>query len=801
MSLYKILQLFVFLWVGFSACAQGIEIRGRVTDTEQQPIAFATVRVIGTSVGATTDDEGKYSFETRYNDTITVAFSCIGYETRERTIINADASRGYVLNATLKSNSKELSEVEITEYKAQTDAMQSYNREQLNGVRGASGSAVEELLATLPGVITPSELSSQYNVRGGSYDENAVYINGTEMYRSQLVSTGQQEGLSVINPEMVDKIDFSSGGFSSEYDDKMSSVLDITYRRPLPFEASITAGLMGVSATLGQSSKKFSQLHGFRYRKNSSLLSTLDEKGEYDPSFLDYQLNMIYTPSSRWILRVSGNIAVNNYKFTPTTRETSFGTISDAHKLKVYFDGHEKDRYENWQGSAGIGYKFSEKSGIGLSVSGALLNELVSQDISSQYWLDNDDENITTGTIGIGSSLEHIRDRLKISVVDAELKGYLGLNNHNITYGASLKALHIKESVNEWEMRDSAGYNITKDKNFSLWYSLKSQQNLSTMKFSFFFQDNWKIRLNNDGMISVNAGIRFSYLDFNREFLVSPKVFVAWKPGRTSDWLFRLSTGLYHQTPFYKDYRRITSATDGEYLITLNKNIKAQRSFQLTVGADRTFRWSNRPFKLSMEAYLKTISNFIPYQIDNMKVIYAGENKGSATVAGIDVKFFGQFVPGADSWISLGLMNATQSVGGIRVPMPTDRRYNLGLYFTDYFPGYSRLKFFLKGILNDGIPVYAPDTFGERGYFRMPAYKRVDLGVSFALVQPLKPDESKTGVHKILRSAWLGFDIFNIFDMENVAGYYWVADITSKNYAVPNYLTGRQINFTISLEF
>lgn len=786
--------------VGNLAFAQGVEIRGTVTDTDRKPIPFATVRVVGTATGAITDDDGKYSFITRMSDTITVAFSCIGYESRERSIYDVNDERGYVLNCQLHKNTQNLKEVEVTEYKAQTNAMQSFNSEHLKGARGASGASVEELLATLPGVVTPSELSSQYNVRGGSYDENAVYINGTEIYRPQLVATGQQEGLSVINSDMVDKINFSSGGFSSEYDDKMSSVLDISYRRPLPFEASLTAGLMGVNATLGQSSTKFSQLHGFRFRKNSSLLSKLDEKGEYDPTFLDYQLNLVYTPSDRWIFRASANIAVNDYKFTPTTRETSFGTIDEVHQLKVYFDGYEKDRYENWQGALALGYKFSDKAGIGLNLSGAWLNELVTQDISSEYWIDVEDNSSQT-QIGIGRSIEHVRQRLDIKVFDAELKGNLGLNNHNLTYGVAMKAMRIKERSNEWEARDSAGYNQSPSSALEVWYSLSSRQNLSTMKLSAFVQDAWKVALPENGLLSINAGIRFSYLDFNKEFLVSPKLYLTWKPGKYNDWLFRFSAGLYHQTPFYKEYRNYSVNESGEYFIELNRNIKAQRSLQFSLGADRTFHWGNRPFKLSAEAYLKSISNYIPYQIDNMKIVYAGRNLGKATIAGLDLKFFGQFVPGADSWISVGVMSANQTVEGIRSPMPSDRRYNLGIYFTDFFPKIPRLKFFLKGIFNDGIPVSAPGTYGDAGYFRMPAYKRVDIGLSYALVNPLKEGETRTGVHKIFRSAWIGFDIFNLFDMQNIAGYYWVADISSKQYAVPNYLTGRQFNVTVSLEF
>ena len=785
-----------------ASVAQGIEIRGRVVDTERRSLPFATVRVAGTAVGAITDDDGKYSLETRMADTITVVFSCIGYETRERQIIDANPQQGLVVNATLKENTKKLNELEVTEYKQQTDAMQSFNREQVQRVRGASGSGVEELLATLPGVVTPSELSSQYNVRGGSFDENAVYINGTEIYRPQLIASGQQEGLSVINPDMVDKINFSSGGFSSEYDDKMSSVLDITYRRPRPFEASLTAGLMGVSATIGQSTRTFSQLHGFRFRRNTSLLSKLDEKGEYDPTFIDYQLNLLFTPNDKWIFRAAANIAVNNYKFTPSTRETSFGTLNESHRLKVYFDGYEKDRFENWQVAASAGYRFSDKAGVSLNLSSAWLNELVTQDISSEYWLDTDEsEGGLPSTIGIGRALKHIRDRLKINAIDAELKGHLGLSNHNLTFGMALKALRISENSNEWEMRDSAGYNLSPTPDLNMWYMARSVHTLSTVKTSIFLQDAWKISLPDDGLLSINAGLRMSYLDFNREFLVSPKVFLAFKPGKLNDWVFRFSAGLYHQSPFYKEYRSFTGNTSGEYFVTLNKNIKSQRSFQVTLGLDKTFRWGNRPFKLSAEAYNKYVTNYIPYQLENMKVVYSGRNEGKANIVGLDLKFFGQFVPGTDSWISLGVMNASQNVNGVKSPMPTDRRYNLGLYFTDFFPKVPRLKFFLKGILNDGLPVFAPDTFGEKGYFRMPSYKRVDVGLSFALVEPLKEGDTPKKIHKIFKSAWIGFDVFNIFDMQNVAGYYWVADVSAVQYAVPNYLTGRQFNFTVSLEF
>ena len=791
----NLITVFITFLSSLSLFAKGIEIRGRVTDIDHKPIPAVTVSILGTTQGTFTDEEGKYTLETAAADTVTVSFTCLGYEPRQRSIVHAFSEQGYIINATLKKSNISLSEVEITEYKAQTDGMQSLDASIARKTRDASGGNIESLLATLPGVVSSSELSTGYNVRGGTFDENAVYINGMEVYRPQSIASGQQEGMSVINPAMTENIKFSTGGFSAEYDDKISSILDITYRRPQKFQASLTASLMGLSALLGQSTERFSQLHGFRFRKNSSILSTLDEQGEYDPKFLDYQLHLQGKLNSKWNIGFFGNIAINNYKFTPISRITTFGTIDDAKQFRIYFDGKEYDRFESWQGRANLNYVWKKNADITLNLGGTLLNELLTQDISGEYWLDESgsaesSENLES-ELGIGKTLQHQRNRLKTRIFEANIKGHIAFNNNHITYGLGANHRKISENTREWEMHDSAGYSF-------MHRSLVSNQSVNMLRFYAFIQDSWRMKISEDGLLGINVGLRLSHTNFNRETILSPRFLLSYIPGSGRGWVFRLSGGVYYQSPFYKEFRQ-TSTTDGTYYYTsLNKELKSPRSLQFVLGADKTFRAFERLFKLTGEIYYKNIKNLVPYEIDNLKIVYSGKNSGTGNIMGLDLRLFGEFVSGSDSWISIGLMNATQRVDGVKSPMPTDRRYNLALYFTDYFPKIPRLKFFLRGILNDGLPVFSPNTYGEKGYFRMSSYKRIDIGLSYALVKEREDEYYK---NRFIKSAWLGFDIFNLLDISNVAGYYWISDVNGINYAVPNYLTKRQFNLTLSIEF
>ncbi len=798
----------LLLTLGFLPAEAQVKVHGKVTDMQGDALEFVTVRVAGTAIGTNTGLDGtfKLSCPTPANDTLTVVFTSIGYEELRRQLIHPKGD--LALNVRLRNKSHELTEVEVTDFRKQTSQMQHIDRESYKLAADASGGSVESMLSTLAGVNSNNEMSSQYSVRGGTYDENSVYINGVEVYRPQLISSGQQEGLSIINPDMVGSIGFSTGGFGVEYGDKMSSALDITYREPEAFEGSVTGSLMGFSVAVGQSSRKFSQLHGVRFKKNTSLLSSLETKGEYDPKFFDYQTNLNWKISPKFKASFLGNIAVNNYKFQPVDRETNFGTSSDAKQFKVFFDGMEKDRFETYFGALNLTYKHSRSTDFSLIASGYLTNELVSYDISGEYWLDQagttgegNPDNAIGGELGVGRYHEHARNRLKIGVMSLGLSGHTAIRRHNLSYGVNFSHQTIMERAREWELRDSAGYTLPTDgQHIRMIYNLSSHQDLSTTRMAFYVADSYRLQTSS-GYFAFNGGLRFSYWDFNKEFLVSPRLNVAFVPERNSSLTLRFATGLYYQQPFYKEFRQPLTDAEGNTAINLNSEIKSQQSLHFILGGDYTFRMFNRPFKLSGEAYYKKLNKLIPYEIDNLKVVYEGVNLTDGYTAGLDFKLFGQFVPGTDSWISFSLMKTGENLNGVTVPRPTDQRYSFALYFTDYFPKFPKLKFSLRGIFSDGLPTTAPHSSRDKGYFRAPAYKRVDIGLNYALLAPQDNESAPSGLHRWLKSIWLGVDVFNLLDISNVSSYYWVTDVNNIQYAVPNYLTRRQFNVRLTIDF
>ncbi len=777
-----------------------VKIHGKITDSEGKPVEFATVRIGGTIIGTTSGLEGDYSLSCPAADTIHIHFSCIGYREATRALI--DAKGDVTLNMRLQLSTEMLQQVEVTELKKQTGSVGKIDATELHKSPDVQGGSVESLITTMAGVTGSNEMSAQYSVRGGSYDENSVYINGIEVYRPQLITSGQQEGLSIINPDLVGSIGFSTGGFPAEYGDKMSSVLDITYRQPQSFEGSLSASLMGGSLTIGQASGKFSQLHGIRYKRNSSLLGSMDTKGEYNPAFFDYQTSLTWQFSKKLKASFLGNIGLNQYKFTPQNRTTTFGTTADAKKFTVYFDGHEKDRFDTYFGALSLEYRINRGTNLQLLASGYLTDELVAYDISGEYWLDQAGTSDVGGELGVGRYHEHARNRLKASVLSLALKGQSALNpRHTLTYGISLQSEKIMDRSREWELRDSAGFSLpATGSELRMVYNLDSRHDLSSTRLSAFAQDAWKLSTS-AGFLTVNAGLRLSYWSFNRELLLSPRLNIGFIPDKAPSWAIRFSTGLYYQSPFYKEYRMPVIDDKGNRTILLNSDIKSQRSFHLIAGTDYTFRALSRPFKLSGEIYYKALSSLVPYEIDNLKIVYSGLNESSGYAAGIDMKLFGQIVPGSDSWISFSLMKTSENLHGVKVPRPTDRRYSFGMFFTDYFPKFPRLKFALRGIFMDGLPSTAPRSTRDKGYFRMPAYKRVDIGLSYALLPELKEGESRSGFGRHIKSVWFGLDLFNLFDISNVASYYWVTDVNNIQYAVPNYLTRRQINLRLTIDF
>lgn len=796
----KITFVLIVLLVGIiPAAAQNVKISGKIIDQEDKPIEFATVRIGGTAVGTNTNLEGGYMLSIAPRDTLELIFTAIGYRSVKRTLV--DAKGDITLNVKMLPEDHMLDEVQIQGYRPNSQGMQNIDVENLKVSPDVSGGSVESLIGTMAGVTQNNEMSSQYNVRGGSFDENSVYINGIELYRPQLISNGQQEGLSIINPDMIGSINFSSGGFSARYSDKMSSVLDITYREPQAFEGAVSASLMGGSIMIGQNSGKFSQLHGARLKKNNSMLSSLDSKGEYDPTFFDYQLNMNYKPNDKIAVNLLGNINLNHYNFKPHDRETSFGIADDVKKFKVYFDGEEKDRFETYLGALSVTWRPSQVFTLQSGAGAFLTNEFVSYDISGEYWLDQAGTSGSGGIggeQGVGKYMEHSRNRLKASVFQVWTNARTQIARQNISIGLQYQHETFRDRTREWEWRDSAGYSLpTAPEGVHLLYNLTSRQDVVTNRIAFFVQDTY--HLNTDAaFMTFNGGVRVSYWDFNKETLVSPRFNFSISPAAFNRWTYRAAFGWYYQSPFFKEYRRAVQDEVGNGTVELNRNIKSPRSIQVILGTDFTFRALNRPFKLTAEAYYKNISRMISYEYDNLKVNYSGVNDSKGYIMGLDLRFFGQFVEGSDSWISFSLMKTQQELNGKKMPMPSDHRYSVALFFTDYFPKFPKLKFALRGIFSDGLTMVPPRQSRDVTWFRAPAYKRVDIGLSYQIVGSPKGEQPRKGW---LKDLTIGVDLFNLFDITNVSSYYWITDVNNLQYAVPNYLTRRQFNVCLSMEF
>ena len=818
-TLYTLILLLTVL----ASAAQTFSLSGRVSDDNGDALEMATVTVMPQMKVAFTNLKGEFSLQAQTADSVVVRFSMVGFKTKTRVLRRPKGKMQ--LQVQLFSDNT-LSEVTVTERRRQTSATEQISHEDLMTVkRSASitGNAVEDMIQTQAGVSTHSELSSQYNVRGGAFDENSVYINNVDVYRPFLVRSGQQEGLSVINPDMVESVGFSTGGFEAKYGDKMSSALDIKYRRPSKFEANVTASLLGASAYIGFSTKKFSWSNGVRYKTTRNLLGSMDTKGEYSPNFLDYQTYMVYTPNKRWEFSLLGNISENHYNFTPENRETKFGTQQNVKSFKVYFDGQEKDIFRTFFGTLGIKRNITDNTSISLYGSAFETREQEAYDIQGQYWLDQTE---TSENLGVGTYMEHTRNRLNARVLSAKLMLDHKTRKHNYLMGLSVKRERIEEKSREYEYRDSSGYSMPHTGNsLQMIYNLNAHNTLRATRIEAFAQDSYRFTSggwNEDGerdeermtLYTLNYGIRFANWSFNNESLFSPRASLAIIPGYNHDVTWRFATGLYYQAPFFKELRD-TTTINGITTATLNKKIKSQRSIHFIAAYDHRFRMADKRYRFSAELYYKALANIVPYSVSNVKVVYYGTNEAKGHAAGVDLKLYGEFVPGADSWVSLSLMNTKMKLHGKSIPLPTDQRYSVNLFFTDYFPGTDRWKMSLKLAFADGLPFSAPHRGVEDNNFRAPAYKRCDIGMSFRALNNEKRVENKTidgktasvmgyarkNTRMPFRNIWLGVDCLNLFGINNVNSYYWVTDVSNHQYAVPNYLTGRQINFKVQLEF
>ena len=787
-----ILQI-ICLCAFVSAQAQTFTLSGRVIDENNDPVEFASVSCPKQGKMTMTSLKGDYSLQLQSADSVEIRFSMVGYKTKVRTLRRPRGKQ--TMQVVLHSSDNALSEVTITGKRIETGQTQELSKEHLKSMPSTTGNAVEEMIQSQAGVSTHSELSSQYNVRGGSFDENSVYINNVEIFRPFLVRSGQQEGISVINPDMVEKIGFSTGGYEARYGDKMSSALNIEYRRPKRFEASATASMLGASVFVGMSNKKFSWSNGLRYKTTKYLLGSMDTKGEYQPTFIDYQTYLTYSPNKRWDIKFLGNISDNHYNFTPEDRETNFGTMENVKAFKVYFDGQEKDVFRTFFGSLGITRKFNENTSLSLITSAFNTREQEKYDIQGQYWLTQTE---TSENLGVGTYFQHTRNYLKAHVESAKLLFKTKQKKHNIEAAFTYKWEHIEENSVEYEMRDSSKYSIPHTgKDLYMIYSMRAKNTLTANRVEAYAQDTYRFT-GSEGktLYTLNYGLRLAYWSFTKETILSPRLSLGIIPAFNENITMRFATGLYYQAPFFKEIRD-TTTTNGITYASLNRKAKSQRSIHFIAGFDYRFKMNNRPFKFTAEAYYKALGNLVPYSVNNVKVVYYGDNMCSGHAAGLDLKLFGEFVPGTDSWVSLSLMNTSMKLNGKSIPLPTDQRYAVNLFFTDYFPGTTRWKMSLKLALADGLPFSAPHRELESNVFRAPAYKRADVGLNYRIIDNSDRHKKRNPI----RNLWVGAECLNLFGINNVNSYYWITDVTGQQYAVPNYLTGRQINVKLSVDF
>jgi hypothetical protein len=800
----KFFIIIICLIATLKMMAQEFTLQGRVTDDDNNPVELATVSVVSQGKVAFTSLRGEFSMHLHSADSVAVKFSMIGYKTKVRVLRKPRGKQ--TLQVVLHTDATMLGDVNVTGEKIQSDQMQQIKIKDIKMAPSANGNGVEGIIQQQAGVSTHSELSSQYNVRGGAFDENSVYINNVEVYRPFLVRSGQQEGLSVINPYMVDKIGFSTGGYGAKYGDKMSSALDITYKtlkakgkKPV-VEGSLAASLLGTDAYIGIGTRKLSWLNSVRYKTTSYLLGSLETKGEYKPNYLDYQTYLSYQPNKRWKIDFIGYISDNHYNFEPSDRETSFGTMENVKSFRVYFDGHEKDRFLTYFGTLGITRNITRNTSLSLLGSAFYTKEQEKYDIQGQYWLDQTE---TSENLGVGTYFEHARNYLSARVMSAKLMLRHKVQKHNVEAAVTLKREHIEENSIEYEMRDSAGYSVPHTgKDLYMIYSMKARNELNANRMETYIQDTYRFSGgiadstgNGQTHYTLNYGVRMSHWNFNRETILSPRISLAIIPANHENTTLRLAAGLYYQAPFFKELRD-TTTVNGVTVASLNEKIKSQRSIHFIAGYDYRFRMNDQRFKFSAEAYYKALSNIVPYSVSNVKVVYYGQNECSGHAAGLDFKLYGEFVPGTDSWLSLSLMDTKMKLNGKSIPLPTDQRYAVNLFFTDYFPGSRKWRMSLKLAFADGLPFAAPHKELETNSFRATAYRRADIGMSYQLL-----DNSRHEKKTFLKNVTLGVDSLNLFGIDNVNSYYWVTDVTNQQYAVPNYLTGRQLNARVLLEF
>ncbi|HKJ79644.1 MAG TPA: carboxypeptidase-like regulatory domain-containing protein, partial [Prolixibacteraceae bacterium] len=799
-----LLPLFLLIVHGFSSGqSNNATLKGVITDQDGMPLDMVNIGLKDFPIGTSSNRDGQFLLRIPAKKTTVVIFRSLGYKTVIDTIF-AEPEEAVFRNISMPATDLELAEVVVSEQRRSGNVTR-IDPKFIDVLPDAATGAVEALIKTLPGVSSNNELSSQYTVRGGNFDENLVYVNDVEIYRPFLIRAGQQEGLSFINSDMVSTIAFSAGGFDAKYGDKMSSVLDIKYRKPSDFRGSASVSLLGATAHFEDVALKgrLSHISGIRYKTNSYMLGGLDEKGEYDPRFLDIQTFITYQFSGKFNISFLGNVAQNQYEFIPQTRETTFGTWQTPLNTKIYFEGQEVDDFKTYLGAFSANYHPNQNLNLKLIASAYRASEEETYDILGQYFLNELERNLASEefgdsvlNLGVGSFLNHARNYLDASVVSLSHRGAYDSEKHLLNWGVKFQHEEIDHTINEWIYRDSTGYSLPySDEEVKLYYTLNSKNRLTSNRFSGFFQDTYSLPVSN-GDLYVTGGVRFNYWDYNTEFLVSPRVSVSYYPDWQNKFSFSLSGGMYHQSPFFKELM----TRDGKIV----NDQKAQRSYQIVAGVDYVFTAWDRPFKFTSEAYYKYMNRLIPYQIDNVRIRYLAEQEAVGYATGLDLNINGEFVSGVQSWASLSFMKTAEDIYGDDhwistpkgnevlvkqgyIPRPTDQWVNFSLFFQDYLPGNPSYKMQLSGFYGARLPTGPPNSERYQDVFRMPPYRRIDLGFSKVLISAANPVNRNLLRH--VNDMWLSLEVFNLLNINNTISYFWVSSIYGDQFAVPNYLT------------
>lgn len=808
------LLILVLLGISFHAIGQHAFLEGFVRNPDGQPLEFVNLAIEGTPSGVSTDKDGFFSLRSPAAREFNLAISYLGFAP-QLIPITMQANEVRRIEITLEPTAQALPDVVIVEQQILSTDITRIDPRLATKLPGPSAN-IEALIKTLPGVSSSSELSSQYSVRGGNFDENLVYVNGIEIYRPFLVRSGQQEGLSFINSDLVSSISFSAGGFEAKYGDKMSSVLDITYKQPEKLAGSFAMSLLEGSLHLEglSKNKKFTYLAGFRHKSNQYLLGTLDTKGDYKPSFSDIQALFTYRLSPVVQFSFLGNYSNNSYLFLPKEQTTRFGTVSDVRQFTVYFSGQEVDKYVTTLGALSLNITPGEHLRLDLVSTVFQSDENENFDIQGAYWLrrvetdfGQDDFGQPTGTpLGVGAFHNHARNYFNSIVWNIEHKGTWSLEENAFNWGVKFQHEDIYDRLKEWSLIDSSGYIIPRHPPNAIWLrdTLSTTINMQSNRLTGFLQHTIDFT-GRHGRYALTSGIRANYWGFNGQFLVSPRFTMLFKPARAFRWAFRASAGYFHQPPFYRELRDFTGQ--------LNKQIKAQESIHFVLGSEYNFTAWERPFKYTTEVYYKKLNNLIPYELDNVRIRYYAENIAQGYATGLDMKVNGEFVPGVESWISLSLMKTQEKIDGLfytddqgnqtpagYIPRPTDQRINFNMFFQDFLPRNPTYKVQLGFVYGGGLPFGPPNTGRHMATLRMPSYKRVDIGFSKQLISE-QSGFKETSPLRHFKTLWITAEIFNLLEINNTISFMWIKDVENRMFAIPNYLTSRLINLKLTANF